>query len=120
MKLKNINIMLWGMLIACLIVVVASFVSANTCVGQDCLTNISLNVTPAPTIIITSRFSSITGGIIYDILDSSGAGLGMFFNFISRSLPILLFGIVLIAIIVAIVYSISKSTKLWKVATNEE
>ena len=119
MKIKNISKRLWGMLIACLIVIVTSFVSAEECIGQGCSMNFSLNVTPASNITISPIFSE-TGQAMYDLLVSSGAGIGTFFQFIGISLPLFLFLLVLITIIVAIVYSISKSIKLWKVATNEE
>jgi hypothetical protein len=47
-----------------------------------------------------------TGQAIYEVLDSSGAGLGLFFQFLGIALPILLFGLVFVGIIVAIAYSI--------------
>jgi uncharacterized membrane protein (DUF106 family) len=67
-------------------------------------------------ITITQR--TLVGQAIYEVLDSSGAGLGIFFQIIGRALPFILFVLVIIAIIVAIIYTILKSTKLWQEATN--
>jgi hypothetical protein len=87
------------------------FVSAEVCSGQNCNMNVSLNVTASPTPL--SKFT-ITGQAIYDVLDSSGAGLGTFFVFMGQSLPILFFGIIIVAIIIAVAYAVFKSIKLWR------
>jgi hypothetical protein len=80
-------------------------VLAEECIGQSCGANISINVTKPPiTPIITTR--TILGQTIYDILDSSGAGLGMFFTTMGTALPLLFFALVLIVIIIAVGYAI--------------
>ena len=58
------------------------------------------------------RFSA-TGQAIYDILDSSGAGLGMFLVFIGQSIPILLIGLMIVGIIIAVGYGLVKIFK-WR------
>ena len=50
-----------------------------------------------------------TGQTIREVLVSSGAGLGIFFLLLAQSLPVLLFGLMLVAILIAIGYTIVKS-----------
>jgi multidrug transporter EmrE-like cation transporter len=88
--------------------------TAVECIGQGCSTNMSINVVNV-TAIPTPRFS-ILGATIYSLLDSSGAGLGTFFQFLGASIPILLIGIMMVALIVAIAYAIFEGIGLWKQA----
>lgn len=87
-------------------------ITAVECIGQGCNMNVSLNVTEIP-VTPLPRFS-ILGQTIYSLLDSSGAGLGTFFQFLGQSIPILLLGIMAVALIVAIAYAIFKALTLWK------
>lgn len=98
-----------------------SLIFADECIGGNCGTNMSLNVTNAtiPPPVIVSTITE-TGQIIYGILQSSGAGIGMFMQFLSGGLVTLFLMIALIFILVAIVYAIFKGVGLWKKMANEE
>ena len=63
----------------------------------------SAGLPPPPT--PPHQFSS-TGQAIYDIVNTSGAGLGIFMTFLGQSLPILLIGLAFAGLIVAVVFSI--------------
>jgi len=99
-----------------LILSMLSFTIAGECVGQGCNANFSLNVTNYTQITPILPRYSVTGQAIYDVLTSSGAGLGTFFTFLGQSFPILIIILVLIALLVAVVYTILKSVHLWKEA----
>lgn len=70
---------------------------------------ISSNIIIIPVTPITT-----SGQDIYNILVSSGAGLGIVFSLLGIALPILLFGLMMVALIVAVAYAIFHSIKLWK------
>jgi hypothetical protein len=88
--------------------------TAVECIGQNCPTNISLNVT-SPIIIITPIGFSATGQAIYEVLASSGAGLGSFLQILGIALPMLLIGLAFVVIIIAIGYALVQLFKLWKI-----
>jgi len=77
---------------------------------DDC---VRISVIPSPEPEPSGQFSE-TGQVIYDILDSSGAGLGLFFTFMGLSLPLLLIGLMLVALVIVIAVGIFKSLKLWR------
>jgi hypothetical protein len=60
------------------------------------------------TAIITPLPDQTTGGIIYEVLATSGAGIGIFFQILANALPLLLFGLAIVGIIVIIGHSIIK------------
>lgn len=107
--MKTIIKIILGMI---LLLSIFPLTTAIECVGQGCSTNMSINVVSFNVTSIP-RFS-ILGQTIYSLLDSSGAGIGIFFQFIGASIPILLIGIMMVALLVAIAYSIFKGINLWK------
>jgi hypothetical protein len=60
------------------------------------------------TAIIVPIPPQMTGGIIYEVLATSGAGIGIFFQILANALPLLLFGLAIVGIIVIIGHSIIK------------
>jgi hypothetical protein len=86
-------------------------VFAEECSGQSCPTNMSINVINITEIPVTPRGFSLTGQAIYDIMNSGGAGLGSFLVFLGTALPLLLFGLMIVAMIIVIGYAIAYSIK---------
>lgn len=113
----NIKIILGMILLFSIFWSILPLITAVECIGQGCAMNMSLNVVNVSAIPLP-RFS-LTGQAIYSVLESAGAGIGSFLLMMGQSLPYLLIGLMMIAIIVAIAYSIFKSLDLWKEARKE-
>jgi len=112
----------WFLLIGLITTFIATIpmIYADECSGGSCGANFSLNVTNAtiPPPVIISTISE-QGQIIYGILQSSGAGIGLFMQLLSGGLVTLFIMIALISIMVAIVYAVFHAIKLWGKVTEE-
>jgi outer membrane protein assembly factor BamB len=76
----------------------------NNSIGNESSDSITFDYTLSPVVVITET----EGDKIRNLLASSGAGLGMFILFISQTLPKLLLGLLMVAIIVVVGYSLVK------------